>query len=404
MSLPAPNLPDFTRALPGVTAQKILFLGDSITQAGDYINFFECQMRISDPDTPYEIYNLGLASETISGLSEAAHPFPRPYLHDRLDKVLDHIQPDILFACYGINCGIYHPFAPDISTKYQQGIRQLISVAEKRKVQLILLTPPPYASTVNDWEEARADLSRNDYSYAQPYTAYDDVMHKYAEWILSLEEVKTIDIQTPMRRFQELGYGKDVIHPNLFGHQLMAQIILNNFRPEPVQQNLLEVSWKEANKSYDDELVKNFHLQAPANPHVLLSENQEYNAWITANRGSTLKIRDCPSATYQLFDQHFYLGQLTHDVLQKGINISPLSAEINYEQLSFVKKAQQLYDLIAAKREVCDYALLQHIGHQRPMDKKGLPIALAEEKRKTYNTAIQQLLEQRNWNLEIIRL
>lgn len=401
LSLPAQHILKTSFKPPG---NKILFLGDSITQAGDYVNFFESQLRISDPDTPYEVYNLGLASETISGLSEKAHPFPRPYLHDRLEKVLDYIQPDILFACYGINCGIYHPFALEISTRYQQGIKQLISEAEQRNMHLILLTPPPYASPVDDWTKARADMNRKDYSYAKPYAAYDDEMRQYADWIMSMKEVQSIDVQTPLRNFQSLCYGEDVIHPNLLGHQLIARIILEELGPTKEEKMKVEVSWQENSENSEDKNVRLFHLKEPIHHHVVLSEHQEYNELVTADLDFTLRIRDCPPATYQLFDNHFYLGEFTHEALEKGILIHPFSSEVKYENLSFVKKARQTYDLVAAKREICDYALLQHIGHQRPMSRAGLPIALAEKKRAEINAETKQLLEQQYWKIEMVRL
>lgn len=404
LSLSAQHKSAFFSLPPNLSGKKILFLGDSITQAGDYINFFECQLRLLQPEASFEVYNLGLGSETISGLSEDNHPYPRPYLHDRLDKALDFIQPDLIFACYGINCGIYHPFSEHYFEKYQQGIRNLIAKANQIQAELILLTPPPYASPIDDWIEARADYNRSNYSYAEPYAAYDDVMRRYGEWILSLKEVQSIDIQTPMRRFQELCYNEDVIHPNLFGHQLMAHVILKNLKLGQGQKKQTEVFWDENSESSDDKRIKRFHLNAPANAYVVLSENQEYNELIAANLDFTLKIRDCPPATYQLFDQDFYLGEITLDALEKMISISPLSHEVKYDHLSFVKKAQQLYDVIAAKREVYDYALLQHIGHRRPMNREGLPIALAEKKRDSLLATIRRLLDQRNWDLEMIRV
>lgn len=379
---------------------RILFLGDSITHAGEYINFFECQLRISDPDTDYEVYNLGLASETISGLSEEAHPFPRPYLHDRLEKTLDTIHPQVIFACYGINCGIYHPFDDSLFQKYKDGITKLIQTAETRKIQLILLTPPPYAAPVNDWQLARKDQNRTDYSYAKPYLAYDDVMREYAKWIMGLKDVQRIDIQTPMRAFQELCYGQDVIHPNILGHQLMAHTMLESLHMHEKQGRTVRVNWE--NDKFEKE--SRFQMQAPKSNYVVLSTSKQYNQTISANHAFTFKVNAPPPATYQLFDHHFYLGQFSQGQLEKGIKISPASTEIKYENLSFAKKARQLYDLVANKREICDYALLQHIGHQRPMTKEGLPMVLAEKKRKALNDNIKQLLENRNWEVEMIRL
>src|SRR5688572_5783534 len=65
-------------------ATRVLFLGDSITHSGQYVEFIEAYFITRFPDRKLEILNLGLPSETVSGLSEPGHAggqFPRPDLH-----------------------------------------------------------------------------------------------------------------------------------------------------------------------------------------------------------------------------------------------------------------------------------------------------------------------------------
>ena len=95
-------------------AKRILFLGDSITYRGTYVEFIEAALIAQYSDAKYEVINLGLGSETVSGLSEEGHAggrFPRPNLHDRLDRALAEMKPDPLIACYGMKDGIYLPLA-----------------------------------------------------------------------------------------------------------------------------------------------------------------------------------------------------------------------------------------------------------------------------------------------------
>src|SRR5205823_1636565 len=83
-------------ALPD--AKRIVFLGDSITWAGQYIEYLET-ILLAETDKRYEMLDLGLSSETVSGLSEPNHAngqFPRPYLHERLERVLDKTKPDLV--------------------------------------------------------------------------------------------------------------------------------------------------------------------------------------------------------------------------------------------------------------------------------------------------------------------
>ncbi len=107
-------------------ARRILFLGDSITHAGGYVNWIELQLRLRGVAPLPEIVNAGLASETCSGLSEPDHPFPRPDVHERLDRALDQVKPDVVVACYGMNDGIYYPPSDERLRAFQVGVKRLV--------------------------------------------------------------------------------------------------------------------------------------------------------------------------------------------------------------------------------------------------------------------------------------
>lgn len=64
--------------------KKVLFLGNSITYAGKYIVDIEAYLMTHYPGQHIQIINMGLPSETVSGLSEPGHAngeFLRPDLH-----------------------------------------------------------------------------------------------------------------------------------------------------------------------------------------------------------------------------------------------------------------------------------------------------------------------------------
>ena len=200
--------------------KKILFLGNSITQQGDYISFIEAYHTLKYPDHQLEFINVGLASETVSGLSEPNHAngaFPRPDLRERLHRVLDMVKPDLILACYGMNDGIYLPFGIERFQKYQEGIHWLNSEAAKKDIEIIFVTPPIY-------DEAKG-------------AAYANVLDIYADWLISTrytEEWKVIDIHEPMKIYLDdrrksdstFYLAKDGVHPGAQGHWFMAREIL----------------------------------------------------------------------------------------------------------------------------------------------------------------------------------
>ena len=75
----APEAAHSFPALLGI--HRVVFLGDSITYAGQYVEYIETFVRTANPHLQCEFLDLGLPSETVSGLSEPGHAggqFPRP--------------------------------------------------------------------------------------------------------------------------------------------------------------------------------------------------------------------------------------------------------------------------------------------------------------------------------------
>ena len=210
------------------TPEKFLFLGNSITYGGRYVDYIETAFILQEQGHELGVLDLGLSSETISCLSEEDHPFPRPCVLNRLSACLDATQPDQVVACYGINCGIYHPRDSGRFAAYQKGIRQLIQQCREREIALTLLTPPPFAATLRDSFPTPDSLG---YSYRRPFPQYDAVMRSYADWILTLDDeagVEVVDIRSPLLEFINQSYtAKDIIHPTPTGHALIAESILD---------------------------------------------------------------------------------------------------------------------------------------------------------------------------------
>jgi lysophospholipase L1-like esterase len=201
---------------------RIVFLGNSITYAGSYITDIEAYIITHYPKRRIEFINVGLPSETVSGLSEAGHAgskFPRPDLHERLERVLAQAKPDLVFACYGMNDGIYMPFDDERFQKFKEGITWLHDKVVKAGARIIHLTPPVY-------DELKGGK-----------TGYGAVLDRYTDWLLSQREAaawKVADIHYPMKKYLEVHrqadstftLAKDGIHPGETGHWVMAREIL----------------------------------------------------------------------------------------------------------------------------------------------------------------------------------
>jgi lysophospholipase L1-like esterase len=205
------------------TSQRIIFIGDSITFQGGYVRNLELELAKKGD---FEVFNFGKSSETVSGLSEADHPFPRPVLFERLDKILSTTRPSITFLYYGINDGIYSPFNQKRFDAYKNGLDRAINIIHESGSQIILLTPSPY---VGDNKVNNKNLPLDEYSYKAPYCHYnEEVIRVYAKYILQLGDKRlsrTIDIYHPLLKNKAIAFDSDPIHPNAIGHKIISDTI-----------------------------------------------------------------------------------------------------------------------------------------------------------------------------------
>lgn len=232
-----PPVPSGDAAQSLLAGRRVVFLGDSITYAGEWVEFLETWLRLQSPDAAFDFINLGLPSETVSGLSEPGHAggaFPRPDLRERLDRVLARAKPDLIVACYGMNDGIYHPFNEERFMKFQDGVRRLREKAAAAGVKVIHLTPPPFDPVPLQGRTLPAGRDE----YPSPYEGYNGVLDRYTAWLLAQrgQGWEVVDVHGPMNRFlaerrvNNTGFllAGDGVHANIQGHWLIAREFLRH--------------------------------------------------------------------------------------------------------------------------------------------------------------------------------
>src|SRR4051812_16640233 len=202
-------------------AKRVLCLGDSITYGGLYIDYLEGFLFTRYPNQRCEFINLGLPSETVSGLSEDGHAggsFPRPDLHERLARVLEKTRPDTVIACYGMNDGIYLPFADERFAAFTNGILRLRQAVISSGAKIIHVTPPVF-------DEARGKGP-----------GYARTLDRYSDWLLTQRAAgwDVVDLHRPMDTFLKerrktdpaFYLAGDGVHAGELGHWIIAKQIL----------------------------------------------------------------------------------------------------------------------------------------------------------------------------------
>ena len=221
--------------------ETVVFYGDSITEAGLYVDYVAAYLLVAFPDKQFHVVNRGISSETIAGTSEPDHQPCRPNALDRFTRDIAAARPDVIVACFGMNDGIYAPFDLPRFRQFQNGLKLLKQrTRDETKARLVVLTPPSYDS----YRRRVTDPDAAAYGYKFPVIDYDDVLGRYAEWLMSLREdgLTVVDLHTAMNRHLQRRREKKVsfslqpdgIHPDATGHWLMAQTLLEAWNAPPI--------------------------------------------------------------------------------------------------------------------------------------------------------------------------
>jgi lysophospholipase L1-like esterase len=281
--------------------KRVVFLGDSITHAGGYVAVLEAALRLHDPVAKLEFLNLGLPSETVSGLSEPGHAggaFPRPDLHERLTRVLEQTKPNLVVACYGMNDGIYYPLGNDRFESFKDGMERLHVAVEKSGAKIIHMTPAYFdALPIKD-----RLLPAGQDEYRQPYEGYDDVLSEYSKWLLSKKSSGwvVLDVHEAMKsavmKQRETNptftFAGDGVHPNFDGQLVIAEplaaywgidlsVIQKKGNGKAVldlvskKQNVQKLAWLSATKHVRPGIPAGVSLDEAAREAEVLDKNVE---------------------------------------------------------------------------------------------------------------------------------
>jgi lysophospholipase L1-like esterase len=320
---------------------RVLFLGDSITQAGGYVEYIEAALLAQFPGRRYEVIKLGLSGETVSGLNEPGLSMPRPNLHDRLDRALSMTRPTVVSACYGMNDGIYHPYDEGRFAAYQAGMRRLMEKVREAGARMVPLTPPPFDPGPKG--EAALGPGEKRYGYQAPYRDYDGVLARYGRWLLTLENA--IDVHGPMSAGR---FAPDGVHPGPEGHVVMARAVLDAWglpldgAPKPAR-------WKPG-------LRLEWQCRVP-----LPAESPCYRLTVAGAPG---RVR--------VFEGDTLLGEAAGEDLARGLDL------LAFEKLPANQRAAGVLALVRKRWQVLGPAWLEAVGHARAGKTKALPLPEAE--------------------------
>jgi len=343
--------------------ETIVFVGDSITAAGQYVMYIESYLVTRFPQRTFHAINSGRGSETLSNLSEVDHPGRRPCLFARFDADVADFTPTVVVSCYGINDGIYHPFSEERFKNFQEGVGRLIlKVRRDLKARLLILTPPVYDSRNAGQPDVRPEET---YGYKRPFADYDQVMEKYAAWLMTLKEegVTVGDLHAPMARHlktrrQEtpaFRMSGDGIHPSSTGHLLMAMAALKAWHaPALVDEACIDAAGGRAAAGE----VKDLQIQDGAvrfswTSRVPMPVDASWDAASLALERFTdtlnrhrLTVAGLTGDRYTLFADEVEVGRFSRQELAAGIDLTAL------EKFPTTARSQKILPLLRELRRL----------------------------------------------------
>jgi lysophospholipase L1-like esterase len=200
-----------------VAGKRVVYLGDSITQSGEYVTLVTYYLEKLHPKKDFDVIGLGLESETLSGLSEDGHAdgkFPRPCLFERLGRLLEKAKPRPRVRLLW-DQRRHLPLDDERFAAFKKGVTKLIEKCKEAGVKEVYLITPP----IFDFTPKKGEFN------------YDTVMTEYAKWEAELKVpgVRVIDLHTAMRKARDARtepFSKDGVHPGDDGHLLIARTVL----------------------------------------------------------------------------------------------------------------------------------------------------------------------------------
>jgi lysophospholipase L1-like esterase len=383
--------------------QRVVFLGDSNTFAGHYVAYLDAYLFTRFPGQKFELINLGLPSETACGLSEPDHPYPRPDVHERLDRALAKTKPNVVVLCYGMNDGIYYPFSEERFMKYQAGMRDVIARVQKAGAEVVVVTPPPFDPVpVKDKVLPKTAVK---FSWMRPYEGYDGVLKRYSDWLLTFRDqgITVADAHGAISHYLEERHKSDPkyalsgdgVHVNPTGHGLIAQAILQAWNA-PADGDAVVIDAKTgkptagdvSDLSADDGGLRftwKTRLPKPADP-----------AWDGRLNRYRLTVKDAPGEKYELRESDKKLAEVSREELAAGLDLT------RYKELSTNIRAAELLKLVAEREQLLALAWLTDVGYKRPDTPKGIPLADAQKQAAELEAKIRNLAEPTKLLLRLI--
>ncbi|HEU5080398.1 MAG TPA: SGNH/GDSL hydrolase family protein [Opitutaceae bacterium] len=199
---------------------KLVIIGDSITEQKLYCRILETYLRVCRPDLELDIRQLGWSGETVEGFRK------------RVEQDCLRFHPDVATLCYGMNDSKYRPYDDANGTWFRENLTALVEQFKGANMRVVVGSPG-IAENHAVWVKPRAGT-------LEEHNLNLCTLRDIALDVATAEDTRFADVFLPMLKAgftararyganPDAPYalaGKDGIHPGWAGHLVMAYAFL----------------------------------------------------------------------------------------------------------------------------------------------------------------------------------
>jgi lysophospholipase L1-like esterase len=199
---------------------KIVFLGDSITQGGGgpkgYVTLIKNALAEKHKDLGIEVINAGISGNKV------------PDLQRRLDKDVIARKPTLVVIYIGINDvwhGLNDPAKGTSKEKFEEGLKEIIGKIQSAGASVVLCTPTVIGEKTGGGNKADTRLDE-----------YSDISRKIAKDLklplCDLRKAFVDNLKESNKENKERGVlTSDTVHLNEAGNRVVAETMLKTIAP-----------------------------------------------------------------------------------------------------------------------------------------------------------------------------
>lgn len=342
---------------------RVVFVGNSITEAGFYGSYIWLYYMTRFPDQRIEVINGGIGGNTSKDILA------------RFDDDVLSRNPTTIVLTFGMNDSGYFEyngkdpkgFADErVNASYQSFVKLLEKLASRQDIEKIMMSSSPYDETM-----------KNKDNYFPGKSKAMERIIEFQKKAASQNQWPFVDLYYPMQQINIEGQksnpeftiiGKDRIHPGNGGHLVMAYLFLKaqGLAGQPVSEIEIDARKKSLRQSVNAEtkdlsvgkdhvtfnyLAKSLPFPIDSASRIWGSDQKQSDAlavvpFMQEFNQEVLRISNLSGARYELKIDGEVLGTFSKEEFSKGVNLALLVNAPQYKQ------AVQVMNLNQARKEL----------------------------------------------------